>query len=96
MSRRIRSVAWAVSLASLAFLAGSAGAQEAISSPVRVLKVQSVTGASPECACRARGQSFAVGTEICLSTPDGLQRLLCAMDQNVTSWKRQKDPCALS
>lgn len=41
----------------------------------------------PECTCRSRGADLALGSMICLATPDGLRTAECVMEQNVTSWR---------
>lgn len=47
----------------------------------------------PPCTCRAQGKVFDMGEQICLATPDGPRMALCAMDQNVTSWKPTAQTC---
>jgi hypothetical protein len=44
------------------------------------------------CTCRAAGQSFEVGSEICL----GNRMLRCTMAINVTSWEQTEQPCPQS
>lgn len=50
----------------------------------------------PECTCRALGQSFPLGSQICLSGVQGSQIFRCSMDLNVTSWKSVGTPCPQS
>lgn len=46
----------------------------------------------PACTCRAAGQSFDVGSEICL----GNRMMRCTMAINVTSWEKTDLPCPQS
>jgi hypothetical protein len=46
----------------------------------------------PECTCRAGGESFQLGAQICI----GNQVVRCAMDLNVTSWKSIGSACPQS
>lgn len=46
----------------------------------------------PPCTCRAAGQSFEVGSEICL----GNRMMRCTMAINVTSWEQTDQPCPQS
>ncbi len=57
-----------------------AGAHERPGSP---------TGAMPECQCRAAGALFSMGEELCIAG----QMAVCAMDQNVTTWRRTGRTC---
>jgi len=50
----------------------------------------------PECTCRAQGQSYPLGSQICLSGVQGSQIFRCSMDLNVTSWKSVGTPCPQS
>jgi hypothetical protein len=65
---------------------GSAGAhhREVVVNGVRV-----AADAKAECECRAQGKAFGQGEEICL----GNSMAVCAMDQNVTTWKRTNKSC---
>lgn len=47
----------------------------------------------PPCTCRAQGRLFDMGEEACLATPDGPRLAICAMDQNVSSWKPTARTC---
>jgi hypothetical protein len=60
-------------------LPASAGAAEPLGS----------SAATAECRCRARGALFSMGEEICI----GGQMAVCAMDQNVTTWRRTGRTC---
>lgn len=46
----------------------------------------------PECTCRAGGQNYGVGTQICI----GNRMMRCSMAINVTSWEQTGEPCPLS
>ena len=46
----------------------------------------------PECTCRAGGENFQLGAQICI----GNQIVRCAMDLNVTSWKSVGSACPQS
>lgn len=78
----------AATLASPAGFAAEPPAGRAEAAPL-VREAQSL----PECTCRAYGVLHAIGTEICLRTPQGLGRFRCGMDLNVTSWKKLDAPC---
>lgn len=47
----------------------------------------------PPCTCRAEGRVFDMGEEACLATLEGPRMAICAMDQNVTSWKPTARTC---
>ena len=47
----------------------------------------------PECTCRSRGADLALGSRICMPTPEGLRMAECVMEQNVTSWRASGQPC---
>ena len=47
----------------------------------------------PECTCRSRGANLALGSQICIPTPDGMKMAECVMEQNVTSWRASAVPC---
>jgi hypothetical protein len=42
-----------------------------------------------KCECRARGQAYTTGEQICLNG----RIATCAMDQNVTTWKSSTKLC---
>ncbi len=47
----------------------------------------------PPCTCRAAGRVFEMGETTCLDTPSGPRQAICAMDQNVTSWRPTANAC---
>lgn len=51
---------------------------------------------NPECTCRFKGDSVALGTKICLTTGNGSRLAECIMEQNVTSWKPGSEPCPVA
>lgn len=51
---------------------------------------------TPECTCRAKGQVFRIGDQVCLNGTSGSQMFRCAMDLNVTSWQPAGQPCPQS
>ena len=46
-----------------------------------------------ECTCRAKGRDFGIGSQICMTSPTGNAVFTCAMEQNVTSWRKVSGPC---
>ncbi len=54
--------------------------------------VPEMTDADPSCACVAQGKRWAQGEEACLS---GV-RMVCGMEQNVTTWKSLGTSCQIS
>ena len=46
-------------------------------------------------SCRANGRSYALGTQACLSTPQGARLAQCELQQNVTSWRIGTETCTL-
>ncbi len=68
-------------LIAAAFLPALANAAEPVAPPP--------SNASPECQCRAAGAFFSMGQELCI----GGQMAVCAMDQNVTTWRRTGRTC---
>ena len=50
----------------------------------------------PECTCRSRGADLALGSRICMPTPEGMRMAECVMEQNVTSWRASVQPCPLA
>jgi hypothetical protein len=76
-----------IALAQLApFSVPAALGHEAKPAPVIVFSPGEQT---KPCECRARGQIYIVGEEICLNG----QLALCAMDQNVTTWRGTGRSC---
>lgn len=47
----------------------------------------------PPCTCRAAGRVFEMGETTCLDTPSGPRLAVCAMDQNVSSWRATTNSC---
>lgn len=47
----------------------------------------------PPCTCRAAGRVFEMGETTCLDTPSGPRLAVCAMDQNVSSWRATANSC---
>ena len=47
----------------------------------------------PDCTCRLFGESVPLGSRTCLRTAAGSRIAICALDQNVTSWKPSASPC---
>jgi hypothetical protein len=47
----------------------------------------------PPCTCRAAGRVFEMGETTCLETPSGPRLAVCAMDQNVSSWRATSNTC---
>jgi hypothetical protein len=47
----------------------------------------------PNCTCRYKGQSYALDSCVCLSTPDGPRMACCGMVLNNTSWNFTKKHC---
>jgi hypothetical protein len=54
--------------------------------------VPDFSAADPSCACVAQGKRWAQGDEVCLS---GL-RMVCTMNQNITSWQSLGQSCQFS
>ncbi|MGL4322475.1 MAG: hypothetical protein ACRCTD_00420 [Beijerinckiaceae bacterium] len=50
----------------------------------------------PPCTCRARGQDYTVGENICLNTPAGARRATCGMVLNNTNWEVSGEACETS
>ena len=49
-----------------------------------------------ECRCRANGQSYELGSRVCLRTPAGYRVAECRMVQNVTSWSFGREDCSVT
>lgn len=65
----------------------------ALTSPSRATEtVPEVSDIDPSCACVARGKRWAQGEEVCLA---GI-RMICGMNQNITTWKSLGGPCEVS
>lgn len=55
------------------------------------------TAAEPRCTCRFAGQSYVVGTCVCMSPPGGEpQRVCCGMVLNNTSWDFTGQSCPIA
>lgn len=54
--------------------------------------VPEMTDADPSCACVAQGKRWAQGEEACLAG----MRMVCGMEQNVTTWKSLGQSCQIS
>jgi len=55
------------------------------------------TTAEPRCTCRFAGQSYVVGTCVCMSPPGGeQQRVCCGMVLNNTSWDFTGQSCPIA
>ena len=48
------------------------------------------------CRCLFRGQSFKLGTTVCMSTHKGTVLAECDLVQNNTSWVPTDEPCTIS
>ena len=47
----------------------------------------------PPCTCRLFGESMPLGTRVCMKTPNGPREAVCALEQNVTSWRTGPNLC---
>lgn len=47
----------------------------------------------PICTCRYAGQSYRLGTCVCIVTPNGARRACCGKVLNNTSWSFKGDTC---
>lgn len=86
----------ALAAASPAFVR-SAHAQSAHAPSVHAKSTQAQSvlgGALPDCECRSARGPARIGERLCLATPEGWRVAVCAMDQNVTSWRPTPDSCA--
>ena len=55
------------------------------------------SAAETQCICRYAGQSYAVGTCVCMNRPDGTQqRACCGMVLNNTSWQITGEGCPVA
>ena len=50
----------------------------------------------PECTCRAFGQMYKLGEQVCLATPTGYRMASCEMSQNMTNWNFSNQTCNVS
>ena len=48
----------------------------------------------PPCTCRLFGESLPVGSRVCMKTPNGPREAVCALEQNVTSWRTGPNLCS--
>lgn len=49
---------------------------------------------NPKCTCRYKGEHLPLGALRCLQTPDGPRTAGCVTEQNITSWRPSREPCA--
>lgn len=55
------------------------------------------TAAEPQCECRSSGQTYLVGTCVCLQRPGGAQELACCgMVLNNPSWRFTGKSCPIA
>ena len=47
----------------------------------------------PPCTCRLFGESMPLGAHACLKTPNGPREAVCALEQNVTTWRTGPNIC---
>jgi hypothetical protein len=73
--------------ACIAALPGAAHHRPVIQAGVRV-----AADPTQDCECRARGQAYTQGEQICLNG----RIAMCAMDQNVTTWRSTDKTCPQS
>lgn len=79
-----------VMIATACLVAGAAVAAE----PAFMPKVPTTVAQSKlPCQCRAMGQMFDLGAQICLDGTNGRQAFSCGLDQNVTSWQATGKAC---
>lgn len=76
----------------LACLAATPIAAQTMPRPAEPAPPVSRVAKQPECTCRAAGQSFGVGSEICI----GNRMMRCTMAINVTSWEQTDKACPQS
>jgi hypothetical protein len=86
-------LAVAVGLALVAAPFPTASSHDAGAAPGRGMTTAQDAPRLPPCTCRAKGQVFQMGETVCLDTPEGPRLALCAMDQNVSSWRRTPTAC---
>ncbi len=56
----------------------------------------SMVHGAPNCTCRYGGQSFALGTCVCIVTPNGARVACCDMVLNNTSWTFTGNGCPIA
>lgn len=55
------------------------------------------SAAEPRCTCRYAGQSYDLGTCVCMKAPGGIeQRVCCGMVLNNTSWEFTGEGCPVA
>lgn len=52
--------------------------------------------AAADCTCRAGGRDYTLGERICIAGPSGPRTAVCGMNQNVSSWIFDQEPCRIS
>ncbi|QIB32746.1 hypothetical protein [Ancylobacter pratisalsi] len=52
--------------------------------------------AAADCTCRAGGRDYNLGERICIAGPSGPRAAVCGMNQNVSSWIFDQEPCRVS
>lgn len=77
---------------SLILIAGLSASHAAEPPRVSTAPPATLVSNKPECTCRAGGQSYGIGTEICI----GNRMMRCAMAINVTSWEQTERACPQS
>jgi hypothetical protein len=73
--------------ACIAALPGAAHHRTVVNNGIRV-----AADPTQDCECRARGNAYTVGEQICLNG----RVATCAMDQNVTTWRSTSKTCPQS
>lgn len=61
-----------------------------------LLAAADVRAEPPICTCRYAGQSYLLGTCVCIVTPNGARRACCDKVLNNTSWSFKGDTCPLA
>jgi hypothetical protein len=94
---RIRGVRLiATGMATLVLCAAAARAGAHVPTPMSYRGMKNADGVPIPCVCVAEGKILALGTRICLQTPDGRQMARCELAVNVTSWVPTGAPCDVS
>ena len=91
-ARRFALLAWLAALVPLAAGETTAG-HHGIAAGASETPVVADQPVLPPCTCRADGRVFDMGETTCLQTPSGPRLAVCAMDQNVTSWRSTANAC---